>query len=358
MWEARQGEELTPDERAYRESKSKLDPIWHNELASVAESNGNWFAAAFHRAWELKADPSSPTAYYGLQDAYSELRDESPNLVRQLPEVVESSRTLSAPEITAVFARKVNNAMWKKVSLAEEEPPSDTQLARMADVCDQFPRGNYSNTLGVAQYRAGRIAEAVDALGKSLTKSPEVFNIPGPHPIDLAFLAMSHFKLGNMEQAKQFFDQLRLLMSRNRYKENEEAIRFSAEARELFGHARTSCEFLRIQLIRVLQRIRRRLPLPTKGFSNGLEGALLVGQVSGDGFRGTWYEQTAFPADYSFMTPSLNNPGLLTSGNRIAARPSTEGFVGARIDLAERLVGPEHKTLYMSFLMRAGRCDW
>jgi hypothetical protein len=45
----------TPDEKAYREFKSRLDPYWHKTQAEMAEAADDWFAATFHWAWVVKA---------------------------------------------------------------------------------------------------------------------------------------------------------------------------------------------------------------------------------------------------------------------------------------------------------------
>jgi len=40
--------ELREDEQRYRETKSRLDPLWHDQQANETEKTGRWFAAAFH----------------------------------------------------------------------------------------------------------------------------------------------------------------------------------------------------------------------------------------------------------------------------------------------------------------------
>ncbi len=60
--------------------------------------------------------------------------------------------------------------------------------------------GTYWNTLGVALYRQGDYYEAIRLLLKSIEMRK------GGDPNDFFFLAMAHFKLGNKEESKQWYD--------------------------------------------------------------------------------------------------------------------------------------------------------
>jgi hypothetical protein len=57
------------------------------------------------------------------------------------------------------------------------------------------------NTLGVALYRAGKLAQAIETLGKSLEAGKGQFD-----GFDLFFLAMAHHRLGQGTQARACFD--------------------------------------------------------------------------------------------------------------------------------------------------------
>jgi uncharacterized protein HemY len=57
------------------------------------------------------------------------------------------------------------------------------------------------NTLGVVQYRAGRYAEAIETLKRSLTAGQGHSDA-----WDLFFLAMAHHRLGHREQARACFE--------------------------------------------------------------------------------------------------------------------------------------------------------
>jgi tetratricopeptide (TPR) repeat protein len=92
--------------------------------------------------------------------------------------------------------------------------------------------GSIVNTLGVAQYRTGRYAEALATLTKS-----EKLNIAqvGIHPGDLAFLAMAQHQLGKTDEAKAMLGRLRELMKQPRWANDAEAQGFLREAEGLVG---------------------------------------------------------------------------------------------------------------------------
>lgn len=83
-------------------------------------------------------------------------------------------------------SRDVERALWLVRRSLELEP---------ADI-------NTLNTLGVVLYRAGRYAEAIDALERSLAAGRGQSD-----GFDLYFLAMAHHRLGHREPARACFDQ-------------------------------------------------------------------------------------------------------------------------------------------------------
>src|SRR5262249_31521304 len=92
--------------------------------------------------------------------------------------------------------------------------------------------GNDLNTLGVAQYRASRYAEALVTLTKSekLNTSKD-----GPRPSDVAFLAMAQHQLGQKDEARSTLARLRELMKRPAWEKNADAQGFLREAEELIA---------------------------------------------------------------------------------------------------------------------------
>src|SRR5262249_39401002 len=85
-------------------------------------------------------------------------------------------------------------------------------------------RGEYSNTLGVALYRAGNWNGAIMALNQSVA-------LQGPNSWDGFFLAMARWKSGDHTEARRSFDEAVRWMAKN--KPNDDLRRFRAEAAEL-----------------------------------------------------------------------------------------------------------------------------
>ena len=105
-------------------------------------------------------------------------------------------------------ADQYNNAGWALVR-DPGRPEADYQrgfrLAKAA--CRLEPdNGTYLNTLGVAQYRSGLVAEALATLTRSndLNKQSE--------PADLAFLALAQHRLGQSDKARVTLARLREVM--------------------------------------------------------------------------------------------------------------------------------------------------
>lgn len=91
--------------------------------------------------------------------------------------------------------------------------------------------GNILNMLGVAQYRAGQYAAALE----TLTRSDKIQSAgrKGHHPLDLAFLAMTQHQLGQKEKAQATLARLRETMKDAEWAKNEEAQAFLREAAAL-----------------------------------------------------------------------------------------------------------------------------
>jgi WD40 repeat protein len=109
-------------------------------------------------------------------------------------------------------------------------------LLQAEEACRQDPgNGDYLNTLGVAQFRAGRYQEAVDTLTRSdrLNAARVGNSIPG----DLAFLAMAHHRLGHKEQAQTALDHLRATMKKPYWAQEAEAQAFLRETEAFLADA-------------------------------------------------------------------------------------------------------------------------
>ena len=87
---------------------------------------------------------------------------------------------------------------------------------------------NYRNTLGVAYYRSGDDRAAVAELERAMSLQA------GGTPLDWFFLAMAHWRLGDRDKARNFFDRSVKWMAR-RKSNDDELRRIRAEAQAMLA---------------------------------------------------------------------------------------------------------------------------
>src|SRR5213078_258754 len=85
--------------------------------------------------------------------------------------------------------------------------------------------------LGCARYRAGAWKDSIEAMHKSieLDDSPK-----GGESAQWFFLAMAHWRLGEKDKAREWYDQAARWLDKNE-PQNVELRRFRAEAADLLG---------------------------------------------------------------------------------------------------------------------------
>jgi tetratricopeptide (TPR) repeat protein len=95
-----------------------------------------------------------------------------------------------------------NNAAWRLATgpTGLRDPEQALALARKA-VASSPDSATFLNTLGVAQYRVGHLAEAITTLEKSLAAGKGESDA-----FDLFFLAMARYRLGQIDRARAQFD--------------------------------------------------------------------------------------------------------------------------------------------------------
>ena len=93
------------------------------------------------------------------------------------------------------------------------------------------------NTLGVAYFRSGNYDKAIETLLRSAQINRT--QLPGSHPADLAFLAMTHQHLGHAKEAQADFQRLRERMKNPRWAQDAEAQGFVREAEALLANSIT-----------------------------------------------------------------------------------------------------------------------
>jgi tetratricopeptide (TPR) repeat protein len=138
-------------------------------------------------------------------------------------------------ELPGVPGQAYNNLAWRLATgpAALRDPQQALDFARKA-VASSPETAIFLNTLGVAEYRAGHLAEAITTLEKSLAASKGTSDA-----FDLFFLAMARYRLGRIDEARADFD--RALKSRRDHANpaqpgwSEELDAFEAEARDLLN---------------------------------------------------------------------------------------------------------------------------
>ena len=120
--------------------------------------------------------------------------------------IVDLEASLAAegdqPLVQQSLALCCNNVAWVSATgpPSSRDPQRALSLARRAHALDPI-EPSFLNTLGVAEHRAGRYAEAIATLEKSLASGTGATDA-----YDLLFLAMARFKLSEKTRANNDFD--------------------------------------------------------------------------------------------------------------------------------------------------------
>ncbi|MEM6472818.1 MAG: protein kinase [Planctomycetota bacterium] len=133
---------------------------------------------------------------------------------------------------TGSQADRINRMVWRAV--LNDSELTDAEVESMEEIVRVLPRGIYFNTLGGAQYRMGNYRESIEACLKSIELTPQEIGLPGPHPSDLSFTAMSHFRLGEKERANEYRAQLDRAMQSEAFQHDDKSLAFLAEVKALF----------------------------------------------------------------------------------------------------------------------------
>jgi serine/threonine protein kinase/tetratricopeptide (TPR) repeat protein len=145
--------------------------------------------------------------------------------------------TAKAIELCPKKANCQNELAWILANPSDERLRDTATAVSLAEqaVASSPTNGTIWNTLGVSHYRADNPNAAIQALERSM----ELRN--GGDAFDWYFLAMSEWKLGRPEIARQWFDKSVTWTDKNR-PENHELRRFRVEAAELLGIADSPAE--------------------------------------------------------------------------------------------------------------------
>jgi serine/threonine protein kinase/tetratricopeptide (TPR) repeat protein len=235
--------DLKPD---YARAYSSLGVVLR-ERGKVSEAE-----AAPRKAISLK--PDFPDAYVnlgnalldqrklaGAEAAYRKAIDLKPDYARaysNLGVVLYDEKRLAEAEaalgeairLNPMFAQVPNDLAWRLANAPDPKQRDGRQAVAFAQLAVKAAptNGNYWNTLGTAHYRGENWKEAIAALERSM----ELRKAGNSH--DWFFLAMAHWKLGEKEKARTWFDRAVQWMDKNQPR-NEELSRFRKEAADLLG---------------------------------------------------------------------------------------------------------------------------
>jgi WD40 repeat protein/serine/threonine protein kinase/tetratricopeptide (TPR) repeat protein len=197
---------------------------WHRQEAQSHEEARQWFAAAFHLSWLIKADPADPSPYARRGTVRARLgqwdqaaadwakaiacQAEDPFVWHQLAlaRLRAGDRDGYRQVCGDMYGRfhqakhdgSRNWVAWVCV-LAPEALPDCAPLVQLAEELEkQFPTSSpYRTTLGAALYRTGQFEAAVQQFNKAN---------PDSNFYAWLFLAMAHHRLGHADQARQWLE--------------------------------------------------------------------------------------------------------------------------------------------------------
>jgi hypothetical protein len=187
--------------------------IW-DARAPSAELRTHLDAASFIRsleAWQLPEDEA--VRRIGSAAAISaEVRQRALDLVARYTGDVEINT--------------LNSRSWEIVRRPGASPKECRLAVRLAETVCQFKpdSGTYLNTLGIAQYRAGKYEVCLE----TLTRSSQLNG--GRQPADIAFLAMAQHRLGQIQGSRKTLALLQDLFNKSR---TDDTTAFLEEAKSL-----------------------------------------------------------------------------------------------------------------------------
>ena len=235
-------------EKSNRKFKTGLNLHLHAKLAEEAEARQDWFAASFHRAWEMKADMYQNSFKLKLavekldasvsQDANASQAESGRSM--QLPPIVTEMLKRTRPPlrpISASAAKPARNRIWESVKSPLKDTKDnmfDFNLKFLSKASERHPRGATLATLGAAKFRLENYESAIADAMQSLERSRLRFKPAKYHACSLAVLAMSHHKLGNQAEANAFRKQLNDIMKNDDFKNDQDSIQFLKEVNNLF----------------------------------------------------------------------------------------------------------------------------
>jgi serine/threonine-protein kinase len=210
-------------DEAIREFRTAIDldpkyALAHNNLGTALRDKNQLDEAIREYRTAIGLDPKYAIAWMNRAVAYSKLGQYD-------KAIADYSRGL---KLSPGDANVHNDLAWLLATCPDSKFRDSKRAVELAEKAIKLApkEGDFWQTLGVAQYRAGDWKPALDALTKSMKLRK------GGDGFDWFFLAMVHWQLGHTEEARKWHDQAVEWMDKNNPK-NEELAGFRAEAEEL-----------------------------------------------------------------------------------------------------------------------------
>jgi tetratricopeptide (TPR) repeat protein/serine/threonine protein kinase len=181
----------------------------------------------FRKAIELDANDDEAYRNLGVALYLQRKPDEAVAAFRKAIELNPKHPT--ARDLMAWCLNELAWALATQAEPARRDPGRAVSLAKEAVELNpqSAHKGNYFSTLGTALYRAERWKDAIKALERADRQTGA-----GRLGFNAFFLAMAHWRSGNKDEARRWYDRAVGWMDKNQPK-NDELRRFRAEASEL-----------------------------------------------------------------------------------------------------------------------------
>jgi len=225
LWNAPPTERPTASLREAIINDASLTPLRQLVAVELLEERTQDAKAEAARAFgEITKDQTDPAAV--------QAKAQAAELPARVKEVVVAEAQVWRPSATGL-----NQQAWPVVASSASSPAAVTSALLQATKAAELAPANADtiNTLGVAQYRAGKFEDALATLARSTALYAETGKA---QPADIAFIAMAHAKLSqtkpdHADQAKAALAQLRKLMIKPEHKDDAESQGFLREAEAL-----------------------------------------------------------------------------------------------------------------------------
>jgi tetratricopeptide (TPR) repeat protein len=239
VWDAAGGQELLALKRSTGEALAACGTgVAFSPDGRQVASGGEYLTV---QVWEASPVPAEVWRRRGLLIDVAflfqklALKEEVAAALRKDPTLSEADREFALQHIQGLREEPgaLNEAAWTVVRARDAGKDAYALALRNAESAFRLAPddGLILNTLGVAQYRTGRYADALATLTRSdklNAARPE-----GTQPADLAFLALTQHQLGRKDAAHATLARLREVVKKPQWANNAEAQGFLREAEEL-----------------------------------------------------------------------------------------------------------------------------